>query len=392
MIHHLIEVVARLAGGELHGCTGLAGAGGGAVGQGGGVGCGVLDLHRVGLGTAILGSNGESIAAVGADAAHDIAGGPFAGDASRIVIAFCLCQRHTGVVDLHKDIRRSADLVDQGLVRIGGQRDCPRRTVELALGDHGLIGVQQLDGGDVLLTALCLGDGHGVVRLGGIIVPNAALLRADGEGDRRIQRHTAILAIFRPDTTVSGDNIRVLGNGELQHCRGQRVRVGIGRDRDGVAGARVFDRGAGDGQLHIFQHACGAGLCGIDFKDRLCGDVLFGGGHGEGGFVGVLRVFRYLNQRVGAIHLDFPAGQRVARAGGGGQGDGLALVDNRLGLCGGTVAHGNGGAAHGSIRCSGNAGKSTLTEVSRDGHFLAACFELHFCCITERPLRAAGVD
>ena len=35
MIHHLVEVVACLAGGELHGCTGLAGAGSGAVGQGG---------------------------------------------------------------------------------------------------------------------------------------------------------------------------------------------------------------------------------------------------------------------------------------------------------------------------------------------------------------------
>ena len=36
MIHHLVEVVACFAGGELHGCTGLAGAGSGAVGQGGG--------------------------------------------------------------------------------------------------------------------------------------------------------------------------------------------------------------------------------------------------------------------------------------------------------------------------------------------------------------------
>ena len=98
-----------------------------------------VDRDSIGLGTAILGGDGESIAAVGADATHDIAGGPFADDASRIVIAFCLCQRHTGVVDLHKDIRRSADLVDQGLVRIGGQRDRPRRTAELALGDHGLM-------------------------------------------------------------------------------------------------------------------------------------------------------------------------------------------------------------------------------------------------------------
>ena len=98
-----------------------------------------VDRDSIGLAAAILGGDGESIAAVGADATHDIAGGPFADDASRIVIAFCLCQRHTGVVDLHKDIRRSADLVDQRLIRVRGQRNDPCGAAQLARSDHGLM-------------------------------------------------------------------------------------------------------------------------------------------------------------------------------------------------------------------------------------------------------------
>ena len=98
-----------------------------------------VDRDSIGLAAAILGGDGESIAAVGADATHDIAGGPFADDASRIVIAFCLCQRHTGVVDLHKDIRRSADLVDQRLIRVRGQRNGPCGAAQFALSDHGLM-------------------------------------------------------------------------------------------------------------------------------------------------------------------------------------------------------------------------------------------------------------
>ena len=98
-----------------------------------------VDRDSIGLAAAILGGDGESIAAVGADATHDIAGGPFADDASRIVIAFCLCQRHTGVVDLHKDIRRSADLVDQRLIRVRGQRNGPCGAAQFALSNHGLM-------------------------------------------------------------------------------------------------------------------------------------------------------------------------------------------------------------------------------------------------------------
>ena len=98
-----------------------------------------VDRDSIGLAAAILGGDGESIAAVGADATHDIAGGPFADDASRIVIAFCLCQRHTGVVDLHKDIRRSADLVDQCLIRVRGQRNGPCGAAQFALSNHGLV-------------------------------------------------------------------------------------------------------------------------------------------------------------------------------------------------------------------------------------------------------------
>ena len=98
-----------------------------------------VDRDSIGLAAAILGGDCESIAAVGADAAHDIAGGPFADDASRIVIAFCLRQRHTGVVDLHKDIRRSADLVDQRLIRVRGQRNGPCGAAQFALSDHGLM-------------------------------------------------------------------------------------------------------------------------------------------------------------------------------------------------------------------------------------------------------------
>ena len=98
-----------------------------------------VDRDSIGLAAAILGGDGESIAAVGADATHDIAGGPFADDASRIVIAFCLCQRHTGVVDLHKDIRRSADLVDQRLIRVRGQRNGPCGAAQFALSNHGLV-------------------------------------------------------------------------------------------------------------------------------------------------------------------------------------------------------------------------------------------------------------
>ena len=98
-----------------------------------------VDRNSIGLAAAVLGGDCESIAAVGADAAHDIAGGPFADDASRIVIAFCLCQRHTGVVDLHKDIRRSADLADQRLIRVRGQRNDPCGAAQLARSDHGLM-------------------------------------------------------------------------------------------------------------------------------------------------------------------------------------------------------------------------------------------------------------
>ena len=98
-----------------------------------------VDRDSIGLAAAILGSDGESVAAVRADATHDIAGGPFADDASRIVIAFCLCQRHTGVVDLHKDIRRSADLVDQRLIRVRGQRNGPCGAAQFALSNHGLM-------------------------------------------------------------------------------------------------------------------------------------------------------------------------------------------------------------------------------------------------------------
>ena len=98
-----------------------------------------VDRNSIGLAAAILGSDGESVAAVRADATHDIAGGPFADDASRIVIAFCLCQRHTGVVDLHKDIRRSADLVDQRLIRVRGQRNGPCGAAQFARSDHGLM-------------------------------------------------------------------------------------------------------------------------------------------------------------------------------------------------------------------------------------------------------------
>ena len=97
-----------------------------------------VDRDSIGLAAAILGGDGESIAAVGADATHDIAGGPFADDASRIVIAFCLCQRHTGVVDLHKDIRRSANLADQRLIRVRGQRNDPCGAAQFALSNHGL--------------------------------------------------------------------------------------------------------------------------------------------------------------------------------------------------------------------------------------------------------------
>ena len=297
-----------------------------------------------------------------------------------------------GILQLDRCILRAGErqrhIGYSAVLGVGGNREGHGLLRLIKDADH----IAQLCAFNGTFGALGADDGDGVVRLGGIIIPNAALLRADGEDDRRIQRHAASLAIFRPDATVSGDNIRVLGNGELQHCRGQRVRVGIGRDRDGVAGTLVFDRGTGDGQLHILQHAGGAGLIGIDGEDCRGGDAVVGGGHGEGGLVGILRVCRYLDQRVGASRLDLPAGQRVAITGGGGQGNSLALVDNRLGLCGGTVAHSNGSAAHGRIRHGGNTGKSTFTEVSRDGHFLAACLELHFCCIAERPLRAAGVD
>ena len=99
-----------------------------------------VDRNSIGLAAAILGSDGESVAAVGADAAHDIAGRPFhVFRCGGITIAVCLCQRHTGVVDLHKDIRRSADLADQRLIRVRGQRNDPCGAAQLARSDHGLM-------------------------------------------------------------------------------------------------------------------------------------------------------------------------------------------------------------------------------------------------------------
>ena len=99
-----------------------------------------VDRDSIGFAAAILGGDGESITAVGTDAAHDIAGGPFhAFRCGSIVIAFCLCQRHTGVVDLHKDIRRSANLVDQCLIRVRGQRNGPCGAAQFALSNHGLV-------------------------------------------------------------------------------------------------------------------------------------------------------------------------------------------------------------------------------------------------------------
>ena len=99
-----------------------------------------VDRDSIGLAAAILCSDGESLVAVGADAAHDIAGGPFhVFRCGGIAIAFRLCQRHAGIVDLHKDIRRSADLADQRLIRVRGQSDGPCGAAQFALSNHGLM-------------------------------------------------------------------------------------------------------------------------------------------------------------------------------------------------------------------------------------------------------------
>ena len=99
-----------------------------------------VDRNSIGFAAAILGSDGESLAAVGADTAHDIAGGPFhVFRCGGIAIAFRMCQRHAGIVDLHKDIRRSADLADQRLIRVRGQRNGPCGAAQLALSNHGLM-------------------------------------------------------------------------------------------------------------------------------------------------------------------------------------------------------------------------------------------------------------
>ena len=286
---------------------------------------------------------------------------------------------------LHVNIRRRADLVDQGLVRIGGQRDRPRRTAELALSDHGLIGVQQLDGGDVLRGALGHGDGHLVVRFGSFILADQVLFRADGEGDGLIQLHAAGLTRGGPRRIITGPNdIRILGNGELQHgiSKLAGVRTGGQGDRNFTALSRY--RGAGDGQFHILQHAGGAGIVGIDFKDRLCGDVLAGGRHGEGGNVD--NILRNLVCHILVIGiLDLPAFQHIAFAGCGGQGDGLSLVDHRD-VCGGVAAHRDGSTAHGGgAGFDGHTGESTLMEVGHDSHFLAAHTKVRPCRIAESP-------
>ena len=405
LFHHLVEVVARHAGGKLHGGGVVAGAlhrDLGQDGRGGHIGLG--DGDGVLPGQAVDAGHDELRFAAGADGAHDLAGGPGV-LLSGVVVAGSvggghLLQGLTGVLDLHEDRVACADLGQQIRVDAVGQGDGPLAAGKLAGGD-GLGAVQQRHGGD-----LRLGVDHDLVGGAGL-----AVLRDNGEHLRLAQRRDAAgLTILAPlGIALLDDRVCRVAADELQAQVGQ-VRDGhAGGQLDGVGVAGLVGAGqpilaVSGPQLHAQQGAVVVGLGRIDHEVCRGGDVLAGAGHGEGDLtviLGDLRRLRGLSGSRIARITGIAGGSRVrlgfrrfrsdrrdrdGRAaavrhrpgirfvqliplalGGGGQGDGLTLEHHGFALHGVAAAHRDGSAAHGGgAGLGGHGGEDLRPELRRD--------------------------
>ena len=378
LVHHLVEVVARHAGGKLHGGGVVAGALHRHLlqnGRGGHIGPG--DGDGILLGQAVDAGHDELRFAAGADGAHDLAGVPGV-LLSGVVIAGPvggghLLQGRARVFDLHEDRVACADLGQQIRVDAVGQGDGPLAAGKGAGGD-GLGAVQQRHGGD-----LRLGVDHDLVGGAGLLV-----LRDNGEHLRLAQRRdAAALTLVPHGIALLDDRVFGVAADELQvqvgqlregHAGGQLDGVGIPRP---VGGGQQL-RAVSGPQLHPLQRAVVVGLGRIYLENRRCGDVLAGIRHDEGGNIGI-RCNSVFHSGVVRV-LDLPAFQHIAFAGCGGQGDGLSLKNSKLAGRRLAVSDGNRRTAHGRvIDRGGHGGESALVEIGRDGHFVAGDVKLSPC-------------